>query len=171
MTGWVGTARRLIVGMLAAMLLLTLPPGRTPFEVVALDACSRAPELRATTCRLVPGQGLSDSLADAGGSATYRVDVLTPGSTLNLTLSGGPERATIAVVNWRGDELASAARASATEDTRLSVDLHLPGVYGVRVASSDPSSTEGFQLVAGVQPGGPMPATVFPPPCRASPAV
>src|SRR4051812_10558112 len=122
-----GRVRRLIFSVLAAALLLTLPPGWQGAWAVASDGCSRAPELRATTCRLVPGQPLSDTLAEAGGSALYRVDALTSDSSLNLTLAGGPPDATLAVLNWRGEELASASRAPGDDAAHLAVGLKLPG--------------------------------------------
>src|SRR4051812_7928547 len=158
-----GRVRRLIFSVLAAALLLTLPPGWQGAWAVASDGCSRAPELRATTCRLVPGQPLSDTLAEAGGSALYRVDALTSDSSLNLTLAGGPPDATLAVLNWRGEELASASRAPGDDAAHLAVGLKLPGAYGVRVTSPDPASTAPFEITAGLDAPGPSPRAVWPP--------
>jgi hypothetical protein len=157
-----GMARRLVVGVLAACLLLTLPPGWPAFGATAASTCSRTAELRASTCRLTPGEPLADTLADTGGSALYRLDNLTPTSTLNLKLAGGTDGTAVAVVNWRGEELGSATRAAGASDARLVVDLRQPGAYGVRVSSTDAASTEPFELTAGLEPAGPVPTVVWP---------
>lgn len=163
MIGRHSMARRLAVGALATMLLLTLPPGWQDNGAVASGVCSRAAELRATTCRLVPGQALADSLADTGGSAMYRLDALTPGSTLNLTLTGGPADTSVAVLNWRGEEIGTTARSGNAPDARLSVGLRVPGAYGVRVSSADPRSTERYEIVAGLDQSVATPSVVWPP--------
>src|SRR6266513_547556 len=123
-----GTARRLVGGLLVAVALLTLPPswqdvGAIAVGAFASDACTHAGELRATTCRLMPGEPVADTL-DGGEPALYRVDALTPDTRLDLTLTEAPGT-TIAVVNWRGDELGSAARATDAAETHLAVNLSL----------------------------------------------
>src|SRR3954451_6529757 len=137
-----GTARRLVVGLLVAMALLTLPPGWQDVGAIAAgalaaDTCARTGELRATTCRLPLGETTADML-DAGEPAIYRVDALTPDTHLDLALTDAPGTR-IAVVNWRGEELGSVAAAQGAADARLAVTLALPGVYGVRISADDAS--------------------------------
>jgi hypothetical protein len=147
MAATIGTARRLLVGLVVAALLLALPPGWQNLGVlvagaIAPDPCTRTGEIRATTCRLTPGEAIDDTLSP-GEPAVYRLDVLTPNSHLDLVLTGDPGT-TVSVLNWRGDEISSATHTDA--DTHLTTIFDLPGVYGVRVTASDPSSSPPFHL-------------------------
>src|SRR5690348_10280758 len=88
-----GTIQRLVVGLVVAATLLLLPPGWQNVGAVgarafAPDTCSRTGEVRATTCRLVPGQPLDDVLT-GGEPSIYRLDVLQP-SQIDLVLTGDP---------------------------------------------------------------------------------
>jgi len=151
----------LIVAVLVAMMLATLPPGWQDVGAFAADTCSRAGELRATTCRLIPGQAVEDGLASAVEPTVYRVEALTSDTKLDLTLAGTSDL-TMSVLNWRGEELASAAGGPSPE-THLSTSLPLPGTYGVRLTSADPTSIISYRLRAAVEPDGPTPRIVWPP--------
>jgi hypothetical protein len=159
-----GTARRLVVGLIVAMMLLTLPPGWQNVRAVAVgafasDPCTRTGELRATTCRLVPGQIVDDVLAN-GEAATYRLDILMANSHIDLVLTGEPGT-TIAVVNWRGDEVAGATHTDA--DTHLTTIFELPGAYGVRLTAADPATAPAFHLLPTLQGTWASTAVVWPP--------
>ena len=166
MMSGVNSARRFMVGALVAMVLATLPPGWQDVGAVAADTCSRVGELRATTCRLISGQAVEDGLASAVEPTVYRVEVLTSDTKLDLTLTGTSETATsdltMAVLNWRGEELASATGGPSPE-AHLSTSLPLPGTYGVRLTSADPTSTISYRLLATIEAADPTPRIVWPP--------
>jgi len=149
------------VAVLVAMMLATLPPGWQRVGAFAADACARAGELRATTCRLISGQAVEDGLASAVEPTIYRVEALRSDTKLDLSLSGAPGL-TMAVVNWRGEELASATD-DASADAHLVTRLPLPGTYGVRLTSADPTAAVSYRLLANVESDGPSPGIVWPP--------
>jgi len=159
-----GTVRRLVAGLLVATMLLTLPPswqnvGAIAVGAFAPDSCSRTGDLRATTCRLVPGQVVDDVLAN-GEATMYRLDVLMPNSRIDLVLTGDPGT-TISALDWRGDEVASTTHTDA--DTHLTTIFGLPGVYGVRLVSSDPSASPAFHLLPNLQGTWASTTVVWPP--------
>jgi hypothetical protein len=154
-----------MVELFIVTLLLTLPPGWQHVGVTAVDAspadtCTRAGELRATTCRLPDNESIADTL-DPGESATYRVDALTPNSRVDLLMTEAPDT-TIAVVDWRGDEIDSATSGADAAEVNLAVTLTLPGAYGVRLSSDDSTSATHFRILATQAPSGPLPTVLWP---------
>src|SRR5215211_4176399 len=88
------TVWHLVISTLLAAFLATVPVEWISLDVVASDACSTGDEIRATSCRFLNGQTelLRGRLEGPGATATYRLDVLGPGATVNVMLSSEDDR-------------------------------------------------------------------------------
>lgn len=127
MCGHHRTVWQLLVSFVAAAALATVPMDWESGRAAAADGCTLTPDIRATSCRLTPGQDVDGSVS-ADLSATYRIDVLQPDSLVELRMTGGGSGGKVSVLDWRGSVLGQGGA-----DSTVSTQLKLPGVYGVRV--------------------------------------
>jgi len=154
-------ARHLVISIMLAAILATVPPHWGSHDVAAQDACTTGEEIRATTCRLLDGATLDGSLTDASASATYRIDVLAPDATLDVLLAGPSGNTQVAVLDWRGAILGEAIGGDGPE-ARLQTRLALPGTYGVRVTAPENTYHGPFRLSAKLGYAVPPPQAVWP---------
>lgn len=149
MLGHPRSAWHLTASVVLAALLSTVPLDRISVPVVAFDGCTVADEVRGTTCRLLSGATVEGVLDAPGASATYRVDVFAPDTTLDLVLAakGGTR---LSVLDWRGSPLGATMGSDDAPAVELSAKLPLPGAYGVRVTSDAPAESPGYRLTASV---------------------
>jgi hypothetical protein len=135
MLGRYRTVWHLVISMLLAAFLATVPVEWISLDVVASDECSTYDEIRATTCRLLDGQPewLPGRLEGPGATATYRLDVLGPAATVNVMLSSEDDRVTASLIDWRGTVLGQAKPGTRAARKELTATVPLAGVYGLRV--------------------------------------
>jgi hypothetical protein len=137
---------RIASSVLLAAFLATVPTEWLSVPAVAADTCTTAPEVQASSCRLSDGIVVDGTLDGSSSGRTYRLDVLTADTTLELQLRGTGGSTKVAITDWRGEALGTALRADDAPDVRTTVTLPLPGTYAVTV-SSDPSASHAtFQL-------------------------
>jgi hypothetical protein len=154
---------RLAVSIVLAACLAGAPMDWASPQAAASDDCTLAPAIRATTCRLADGTTVEGSLGEPGGSATYRVDVFSPDTTLELALAAPGESIRATVLDWRGNALGSTVRGDADQEARLSIGLPLPGAYGVHVSGDTPTNSQGYRLRASLKSQRPVGRPVWPP--------
>lgn len=156
----------LVVSTLLAALLATVPVEWISLDVVASDVCSTADEVRATTCRLLdaPTELLRGRLEGPGATATYRVDVLGPGATINVVLSSEDDRVVGSLIDWRGTVLGQTTQGTHAARKELTATVPLPGVYGLRVEGD--VSDDGARYAVGASVSYPEPTwqPFWPPP-------
>jgi hypothetical protein len=152
-----------VLGVLLAACVATVSTGWNGARVVASDGCSLTDEVRATTCRLVDGETTEGTLDAAGGSATYRVDVLASDTTLELALAVAQGGIRLRLLDWRGAELGEAARGEAAQEAHLSARLDLPGAYGVRIDGDASATSAPYRLAATIRYPGLAGRPVWPP--------
>ena len=134
MLGRYRTAWHLVVSTVLAAFLATVPVEWISLDVVASDACATADEVRATTCRLLDSaEPLVGQLEGPGVTATYRLDVLGPGATVNLMISSENDTVNASLVDWRGTALGQAKQGTRAARKKLTATVPLAGVYGVQV--------------------------------------
>lgn len=163
MRGPCRSARHLTIAIVLATLLVTISLARTGPLALALDNCSVAPDVRATTCRLVDGVIGEGKLEESGSSATYRVDVLGPGATLTVTLSSENAALAATLLDWRGNALGQAKSGPGSSPEPTPITVSIPGVYGLRVDGDVPSSGSTYKVSASISYSQAAGQPVWPP--------
>jgi hypothetical protein len=144
--------------------LLAVPLDRASRVALAADVCTLVDEIRGTTCRLIDGETVEGVLDGPGGSATYRVDVVSTDATLDLVLAAKDGGTEVSVLDWRGKPLGTAVHGDGAPEARLAAKLPLPGVYGVRVSGGGSIDNAGYRLTATLRPPPPSVHQFWPPP-------
>jgi hypothetical protein len=135
MLGRYRTAWHLVISVLLAAFLATIPVEWVSLDADAFDGCTTSDEIRAQTCRLLAGQTepLRGQLDGPGVSAIYRLDVLGPEATVNVTLASEDDTVNASLLDWRGTVLGQTRPGPRAATKILSATVPLAGVYGLRV--------------------------------------
>src|SRR5262249_26343983 len=142
------TVWHLLVSMLLATALATVPVEWISLDVVASDGCTTGDEVRAATCRLLAGanEPLRGQLDGPGASATYRLDVLGPGATVTVMLFSEDDTVNASLIDWRGTVLGQSSPGPRVASKVLTTTVPLAGVYGLRVEGDVPDGGARFAV-------------------------
>jgi hypothetical protein len=146
------TAWHLVVSVVLATFLATVPVEWFSLDADASDACTTSDEIRAMTCRLLDGQTepLRGQLDGPGATATYRLDVLGPGATVSVTLASEDDTVNASLLDWRGTVLGQTHPGPEAATSVLSATVPLPGVYGLRIEGDVPEGGARYAVGATV---------------------
>jgi hypothetical protein len=158
------TARERALSLIIVLVALApiAPAGWHTVLAAQETGCTLGAEIRATTCRLVDGRTVEGALADAAGSATYRVDALGPDTALDLVVAGSGGSIRVTVVDWRGTVLGQAVRSDDAPEARLSARLPQPGAYGVQVDGDALAASPTYRLGTALRQTGPVVSAAWP---------
>jgi hypothetical protein len=152
MLGRYRTAWHLVVSVVLAAFLATVPVEWVSLHADAFDGCTTSDEIRSLTCRLLAGETdpLRGQLDGPGATATYRLDVLGPGATVNVTLFSEDDAVNASLLDWRGTVLGQTKPGTRAASKVLNATVPLAGVYGLRIEGDVPEGGARYAVGASV---------------------
>jgi hypothetical protein len=154
-----------VVSLVLASGLVTVPLNRASTLAVAADACTTGDDVRATTCRLQDGatiQGSFDTATD-NASATYRLDLLGPGASVTIVLYADDDALIATLRDWRGATIAQDTSGPRAATHTLTTTVTTPGVYALRVAGWVPDVGARYALSTSITYPEPAAQPYWPP--------